>query len=311
MHVTAVAALVSLYAVASVSAHGHLSYPTCRGCNKYYTSRDSINSPLLTPNLCRGESAGVVTTVGHALTLRIDASAPHKGPCSVYLLDENLGNPIHIADKQDCAAPGVDHTWAINIPSEITGRKVLRWIWEGCHVQPCEKYEQCSDINITGGNGGNTGNKPLLSVKTPVGTISTSSLLQTASADEYPSKKPVTSTNSKPVNTQPVAEYNDEDEDAQYNAPAPSAAQSNHIPNDVRYNSNVQPSAPAPGTPKANPRSVYAISKCGGSQYTCNGSKFGICNTNTGQYTWIACPDNTECQQNSNNYYCKPTVSAY
>ncbi|KAI8050603.1 hypothetical protein BDF22DRAFT_695816 [Syncephalis plumigaleata] len=285
MHLTAAAALVALYAIVGVSAHGHLSYPPCRGCDKYYTSRDSINSPLLTPSLCRGEPAGVVTKVEHALTLKIDASAPHKGPCS------------------DCAAPGVDHTWAIDIPSEITGRKVLRWTWDGCHVQPCEKYEQCSDINIGGGSAGyGSGSnnnaakdKPLLSIGTPVGTISTPNVLPTASD------------NDKPTTAQPATEYSNggEDEEAHTDYNTKSAT---YTPNGTGSNGNVQtsppaPSAPAPSAPAANAGSSYGTTKCGGSQYTCNGSKFGICDTNTGHTPGLP--------QTGNNYYCKPVASAY
>ncbi|KAI9597000.1 hypothetical protein BDF19DRAFT_421475 [Syncephalis fuscata] len=145
-----VATVLGLVAVASqVNAHGHLIAPFCRNCENENTAIDSLNTPTDLNNVCRGAPpSSTVTKVGRQTTLQIKASAPHVGPCSVFVLDENLGNSIKVADKENCAAPNVDHSWTITFPSNVSGRKVLRWTWEGCHVQPCEHYEQCSDIMI-------------------------------------------------------------------------------------------------------------------------------------------------------------------
>ncbi|KAI9596974.1 hypothetical protein BDF19DRAFT_464418 [Syncephalis fuscata] len=274
MYLSAITALTALYAVSSVSGHGHLSYPPCRGCDKYNTARDSINSPLLTPNLCRGEPAGVVTTVNHQLTLQIDASAPHVGPCSVYLLDENLGNPIKVADKENY------------IPSDITGRKVLRWTWEGCHVQPCEKYEQCSDITISGGNGGYTQKPP---VDTPVASVYTP-----ATAPYTPPSSPAAKPKKGPatlgITLGQADKYDDSDDDSD-------------VDSDGDYSSK-QPSTPGSTYAQKSPNDASDAAGCSSGQYTCNGNKFGICNGKG--YTWFGCSPGSICHQSKDSYYCGP-----
>ncbi|KAI9591876.1 hypothetical protein BDF19DRAFT_468444 [Syncephalis fuscata] len=126
------AALLAVSTISSVSAHGYMSSPAPRG-------------------ICRGEPAGKVTNVGHSVTLGLTITAPHIGMCEVYILDENLDNPRKIASKDGCAAPGKVGPWSVEIPSDITGRKVLRWVWNAAHlVTTIEHYEQCADINISG-----------------------------------------------------------------------------------------------------------------------------------------------------------------
>ncbi|KAI8057123.1 hypothetical protein BDF22DRAFT_740653 [Syncephalis plumigaleata] len=150
-------ALVALSAISGVSAHGYLSSPSPRGIQKVSYQIDDLKSPN-TKGICRGESAGKVTNVGHSVTLGFTITAPHIGMCEVYILDENLGNARKIASKDGCAAPGKVGPWTVNIPSDISGRKVLRWVWNAAHlVTTIEHYEQCADINISGGGGGGSG----------------------------------------------------------------------------------------------------------------------------------------------------------
>ncbi|RKP09070.1 hypothetical protein THASP1DRAFT_29127 [Thamnocephalis sphaerospora] len=151
-------AMIALTAVAGVSAHGYMSRPFCRGCEKAAMQVDDLKSPNFR-GICRGEPAGKVTNVsGGSLTLGFTITAPHVGNCKVFLLDKNLGNAIQIGERMDCAAPGKVADWSLNLPSSASGSKVVRWTWDACHVSPCEKYEQCADINIIGGGSGGGGN---------------------------------------------------------------------------------------------------------------------------------------------------------
>ncbi|RKP26054.1 hypothetical protein SYNPS1DRAFT_22098 [Syncephalis pseudoplumigaleata] len=140
--------------MSGVSAHGYMSSPPIRGNDKISYKIDDIKNPNTGGQICRGEPAGKVTNVGHEVTLGFTITAPHVGPCTVYILDENLGNSRQIATKNDCAAPGKVGPWTITIPSDISGRKVIRWYWEAEHVTPHEFYENCADVMIEGGSGG-------------------------------------------------------------------------------------------------------------------------------------------------------------
>jgi len=140
----------------SVHAHGYLASPPPRGIEKVTYQIDDLRNPNAR-GLCRGEAEGKVTTVapGGSITLQIIASAPHTGPCEVTLLDyPSLGNPVQVASKYDCAAPGKVAPWTIQLPAGVSGRKVLRWYWEGRHIaNPGEPYEQCVDLMIGAGGG--------------------------------------------------------------------------------------------------------------------------------------------------------------
>ncbi|KAI9592184.1 hypothetical protein BDF19DRAFT_223665 [Syncephalis fuscata] len=152
------AVLLAVSTISNVSAHGYMNYPTPRGIQKLSTMVDDVKNPN-TKGKCRGEPAGQVTNIsGSSVTLQFTITAPHIGPCSVYLLDENLGNEQKIADKNDCAAPGKVGPWTVNLPAGVSGRKVIRWHWKASHLAPqIENYEQCADIMI-GGGGGSSGN---------------------------------------------------------------------------------------------------------------------------------------------------------
>lgn len=142
------------FATTYVAAHGYLYYPPPRGIQKEGYQIDDLKSPNR-KGLCRGEPVGKITPVtpGGSVTLKFRITAPHVGPCVVYVLDANLKNPQKIADKNNCAAPGQGQPWTIKLPSGMAGHKVLRWTWEGQHVSPGEPYEQCIDVNF-GGSGG-------------------------------------------------------------------------------------------------------------------------------------------------------------
>jgi len=145
--------LFLLALVPFAAAHGYLSSPPPRGIEKETSDVDALKSPN-TAGLCRGEPQGKITqaTPGGQLTLGFTITAPHTGPCEVYILDENLQNPVKIADKYDCAAPGKAGPWTITLPTDLSGRKVLRWYWEGRHRTPGEPYEQCIDLDFGGGD---------------------------------------------------------------------------------------------------------------------------------------------------------------
>ncbi|KAI9592128.1 hypothetical protein BDF19DRAFT_452398 [Syncephalis fuscata] len=135
------AAVIALSAISGASAHGYLNSPPPRGIQKASFLIDDLKSPNF-KGVCRGEPAGTVTAVGHTVTLGFQITAPHIGMCEVYILDENLGNARKIDSKDGCAAPGKAGPWTINIPSDITGRKVIRWMWHAAHqVTVIEEYE--------------------------------------------------------------------------------------------------------------------------------------------------------------------------
>ncbi|KAI9591452.1 hypothetical protein BDF19DRAFT_455057 [Syncephalis fuscata] len=142
-------AIVALSAISDVAAHGYMSSPTPRAIEKASTRIDDLKNPN-TRGVCRGEPAGRVTNVGRSVTLGFTITAPHIGMCEVYILDTNLGNARRIAQKNNCAAPGKVGPWTVNIPAGISGRKVIRWVWNAAHLGPgkIEHYENCADINI-------------------------------------------------------------------------------------------------------------------------------------------------------------------
>jgi len=137
--------------------HGWLCKPLPRGYQHEKDAIDLLKSPN-TKGTCRGEKdPGPVQKVspGGSLTLEFNIPAPHTGPCEVYLLDLDLGNPKKLDEKYDCAAKGKVEPWTVTIPKDCSGRKVLRWYWEGRHISnPGEPYEQCVDLDCGGGDGG-------------------------------------------------------------------------------------------------------------------------------------------------------------
>ncbi|KAI8057135.1 hypothetical protein BDF22DRAFT_731655 [Syncephalis plumigaleata] len=148
------AVLVALSAVSSVSANGYMSYPPPRGIEKASYKVDDLKSPN-TRGVCRGEPVGQITKIDHAVTLQFTITKPHTGMCSVYIMDPNLGNARKIASKMNCASHDMTGSWGIIIPSDIKGRKVLRWTWEADHMRPqIEHFEQCADVQIEGSSAG-------------------------------------------------------------------------------------------------------------------------------------------------------------
>ncbi|RKP24928.1 hypothetical protein SYNPS1DRAFT_23034 [Syncephalis pseudoplumigaleata] len=148
----AVSTLCVVAAVQRVAAHGYLVWPPPLGYEKVTYNEDALKAPTSPDNICRGEPIGnEATPVGHQLVLKFKPTAPHIGPCQVFIMNDDHSNPIHVGNKTNCAAPGVDPTWSITLPAHIRGNKLLRWTWEGCHVTPCEHYEQCAPIIIGGG----------------------------------------------------------------------------------------------------------------------------------------------------------------
>ncbi|KAI8057120.1 hypothetical protein BDF22DRAFT_740650 [Syncephalis plumigaleata] len=171
-----------------VSAHGHMSYPVPRGIELLETDKSLFGGPN-TKGLCRGiREAGKINDVGHSLTLQFEISKPHFGMCEVYILDENLGNARKIASKKDCAAPGKVGPWTVDIPSDISGRKVLRWVWNTALIlTTTEQYEQCADSNISGG-GSNSNSKSSNTSSSDEGKVNDSDESQKDS-DKKSSKK--------------------------------------------------------------------------------------------------------------------------
>ncbi|KAI9591872.1 hypothetical protein BDF19DRAFT_468441 [Syncephalis fuscata] len=292
------AALLAVSTISSVSAHGYLSSPAPRGIAKASYMVDDLKSPN-TRGICRGEPAGKVTNVGHSVTLGLTITAPHIGMCEVYILDENLKNARKIASKNDCAAPGKVGPWTVKIPSDITGRKVLRWVWNAAHlVTTIEHYEQCADINISGGGG-----KPSAGKKADEsyeGAPAKDTPAKDTPAKGTPSKG--TSAKGTPAKNTPAEDTPAEDTKLVHNdKPKP--------PKDGKKNDGFTGSAPAENKKKPDyseaPKSsghAGANDSCNHGKFKCNGAKIGQCNR--GSYSWFTCASGTQCRSNGKFVYC-------
>ncbi|KAI8050567.1 hypothetical protein BDF22DRAFT_695649 [Syncephalis plumigaleata] len=244
-----------------------------------------MSSPPVRPNwgnkVCRGEPAGKVTNVGHSVTLGFTITAPHVGMCTVYILDENLGNSQKIAEKLDCAATGKVGPWTINIPSNISGRKVIRWYWEAAHVTPHEPYENCADVII--GSGGGSPQPETTGTPTPAPAPA-----PTATSPSYVTAQPTDTAGPSSGATLPSSNNtNTNNTNTKPSGTTPSSGPSSN-------NTNT-------GTKDSNCDSKKTTGNTG--QYTCNSNgQLGQCNY--GAYTWFNCSKGTTCRNSGNYYYC-------
>jgi hypothetical protein len=271
-------AFMALSTISSVSAHGYLSSPPPRGIQKVSYAVDDLKAPD-TKGICRGEPPGKVTNVGHTVTLGFTITAPHIGMCEVYILDENLSNARKIASKDGCAAPGKVGPWTVTIPSDITGRKVLRWVWNAAQlVTSIEHYEQCADINISDG-----GSTPVPSYKSRLAK---------------PSKPSKSGKPSKP---------------AKLETPAPKANPKSSTSNEDNYGGyesasetkKFDNSAAAGRDCVATPAKTEPASGTDGCQegeFRCNGNKVGQCANKS--FNWVTCANGTKCQKTAYAIYC-------
>jgi len=261
---------------ALVVSHGYLSSPPPRGIEKQGYQIDDLKSPNH-KGLCRGEPAGKVTKVtsGGQLTLGLTITAPHSGPCEVSLLSfPDLTFEQKFASKYDCAAPGKAQPWTITLP-KASGRKVLRWYWEGRHVSPGEPYEQCIDVDFGGGSGGSdsdSGSDDAAPAPAPA----------PAPADKNKAKKQKKSKPSKKNKPKHKRHHSDDSpqQEPSYDAPAPTPAP-----------------APAPA-----PSYDSHGGSCEHGKYVCNGQGYKVCNWGN----WIAmpCGTGTRCMPNGDSIVC-------
>lgn len=278
MHSITVFLLLTVLAFSSyVAAHGYLYYPPPRGIQKEAYEIDALKSPNR-KGLCRGEPVGKITpvTAGGSVTLKFHITAPHVGPCVVYVLDANLQNPKKIAEKFNCAAPGNGDPWAIKLPTGLSGHKVLRWTWDGQHVSPSEPYEQCIDVNF----GGSGKDEPAEYENGPADNDAPK-----PSDDDKPkgNKKPMENRRppkmNKPekVDTQVV-------EDDGVDTPYDSSEPSNDAPKDGDdYDNEKSDEADASEDCPTN------------GAYMCNGPKFAQCSN--GKWVTFSCAPTTSCQE--------------
>jgi hypothetical protein len=280
------------------AAHGYLSSPPPRGIQKASYQVDDLKSPNH-KGLCRGEPQGQITKVtpGQTLRLGFTITAPHIGPCRVTLLDTDLTNESQPFDqKQNCAAPGGPGYWNIKLPANVSGRKVLRWYWEGQHIGiPGEPYEQCIDLDFGGGGGGyqppkrKTKKQQPSQGKPPVKTYMAPSTQPAAPADE-PSQDEASSGDDG---------YGDEapspSDSAEYDGPAPTPSYGR------------APSRPAPQPqPSADYGSAPSSGGGGGCQhgtYRCTGGpNYGVCNWGT--WVKMQCGAGTVCTPSGSSIAC-------
>ncbi|RKP22167.1 hypothetical protein ROZALSC1DRAFT_19921 [Rozella allomycis CSF55] len=169
--------LFSFLVVVTISnvgnCHGHMSFPVIRGAHKTYIDIDSLRNPIPSNRFgrCRFGKPSPRTTILHEgpLNVALDISAPHIGPCFMFLCNQDLTVHKLIAKKENCAAPNdpdVDYShkdpiiqsykyhWHIDLPHGrdlgCQDRCVLRFEWRGEQnsvIFP-ELYENCADISI-------------------------------------------------------------------------------------------------------------------------------------------------------------------
>ncbi|RKP05893.1 hypothetical protein THASP1DRAFT_25691 [Thamnocephalis sphaerospora] len=141
-HLLATVACVLAYAATSVSAHGYMSKPFCRGCER--AAQDpTIAAPNAGGQLCRDNT----------IPIEINITAVHPGPCDVYLLDENLGNQTPIGHRDACVTANGINQWSVPVPNGASGKKVLRFLWKANNKGKMEEYEQCADIVVGNADG--------------------------------------------------------------------------------------------------------------------------------------------------------------
>jgi len=265
---------------ALVAAHGYLSSPPPRGIEKTAYAIDDLKSPNH-KGLCRGEPPGKVTKVtsGGQLTLGLTITAPHTGPCEVSLLSyPDLTLEKKFASKYDCAAPGKAGPWTITLP-QASGRKVLRWYWEGRHVSPGEPYEQCIDVDFGGGSGGG-GDSDDASGAAPTPAVEPAPVTEPAPApaDRHTPKKSKKSKKSKKKSKKQRHDSAPEPANYDDSAPAPNYA-------------------PAPASAPS-----HDSGSCEHGKYACSGSGYKICNW--GQWIEMACGAGTRCMPSGDSIVC-------
>ncbi|KAI8051578.1 hypothetical protein BDF22DRAFT_78682 [Syncephalis plumigaleata] len=113
-----------------------------------YESPDSYvgNNPK---GICQGKRIHKLVKASDRITLTFNVPKAYPGDCKLYIMDENYSNSQWIATKPNCGVRTGTIPWTVDIPSNVTGKKVLRWVWDAkrpdgniCHV------EMCHDIQI-------------------------------------------------------------------------------------------------------------------------------------------------------------------
>ncbi|KAH6560795.1 hypothetical protein BASA60_000518 [Batrachochytrium salamandrivorans] len=201
-------AAIAAASLSLAAAHGFMAHPgpvsgafsqhAVRNYDAISTNIDSLRNPIDSSSpICRG--AAKAFSIG----------AQHIGPCAVEILDENLSNPVQIAQvsgpngcavkplaqfRTDKSSPASAQC-PKHIPSKLVTddmclnewtftvtnvekikctQCVLRWTWSGEHisVNNPELYETCADVIISGGGGGGGGD-PSVPPPAPTRTATT------------------------------------------------------------------------------------------------------------------------------------------
>ncbi|KAI8057119.1 hypothetical protein BDF22DRAFT_773667 [Syncephalis plumigaleata] len=307
-------AVTALSVVSSVSAHGYLSSPTPRGIEKLSYQIDDLKSPN-TKGICRDEPAGKVTNVGHSVTLGFTITAPHIGMCEVYILDENLGNARKIASKKDCVATGKVGSWTVNIPSDISGRKVLRWKWDAAHLKTTiEHYEQCADINISGGGGGGSSDSSSdddgSSDSYDDDSASDSSSDSKSSKSSKSNKKKSSKSTDDESNTPSSSDATDEGyESSSETKKSDVSTDADSTTSDTTTTEAEATSSDTSATETEADSSSSSSSSsssggdgCQDGEFKCEGNKVGQCSSK--KFNWVTCASGTTCKKTAYAIYC-------
>jgi len=314
---------------ALVSAHGYLSSPPPRGAEKESTDVDSLKSPDHN-GMCRGEPEGQLTNVapGGPLTLQFTITAPHVGPCAVYLMNPDFSGMQQIASKNNCAAPGQVAPWTVQIPASAHGHMVLRWTWEGQHVTPSEHYEQCVDLMVGGGSGGASysGGAPMPPSAPDMGSADGTDASDASDDSAAPAQTqshgsgapmPIPAAGhgsvQGPMPSGQAQSYGASSAPASagYNGNSDSGPSQNSYgassgppapPSNVNYGSN------APAQAMYGQSGASTGSQCTSGQYVCQGPGFAVCSN--GSWIQQGCGTGTVCQSTGGSISCVMAASA-
>ncbi|KAI8048569.1 hypothetical protein BDF22DRAFT_267237 [Syncephalis plumigaleata] len=140
-------AMLTLTSITGVLGEGYMVSPLPRGVASASNYPAELKGPN-TKGVCNSRLAGPAQPVSQSIEVKLTINDPASGVCRIYLLDENLSNAVKLDERQECLDT-MNKPWLINLPKNVTGKKVLRWVWKTGHTYEDSKiYDQCADIEI-------------------------------------------------------------------------------------------------------------------------------------------------------------------
>ncbi|KAI9592958.1 hypothetical protein BDF19DRAFT_498156 [Syncephalis fuscata] len=117
---------------------------------------DASNIATLLDTCGVNELIQLPSKVARNVNLEFVSDVVQTGLCTVYLLNESLGNPIKLMSNNTCTVSKGLNSWQVPIPEGVVGPKVLRVVFEvvAAASTAVQKLVQCVGVNIV--------NNPLL-----------------------------------------------------------------------------------------------------------------------------------------------------